>query len=94
MPKPGPFHFNAADGCDEDQNGSLTHGELTTEVCKVILDHEVSIEDFEAADTDGNGEITYEEAEKWANSNARFYERADSMKSSKMFSNDGKNILT
>merc|ERR1711994_613139 len=72
--------------CDEDYNGSLTHEELTTDVCKNILDHEVSAEDFASADTNGDGEITYEEATVWANSNARIYNRAMEMTSPKMFS--------
>merc|ERR1712020_339077 len=47
--------------CDEDGNGSLSHEELTTVVCKVIIQHEVGEEDFALVDADGDGELTKQE---------------------------------
>merc|ERR1711974_462220 len=47
--------------CDEDGSGALSHEELSTEVCKIIVQHETSEEDFAAVDADGDGEITQQE---------------------------------
>lgn len=76
--------------CDEDQSGTLSHEELTTDVCKVILDHELSAEDFASADADGDGEVSMEEVFNWVMSHGHDHieSRAISMKSSRGFSND------
>merc|ERR1712018_700504 len=47
--------------CDENQNGSLDHGELNTEVCQVITQHEISSGTFDDVDTNDDGEVTKEE---------------------------------
>ena len=76
--------------CDENGNGSLSYDEMTTNVCKVILEDNVSQEDFAEVDANGDGEVTFDEASKWAMSSDRMVSRAASMIQSKAFSNDGK----
>ena len=74
--------------CDEDMNGSLSHDELTTDVCKVILDHEVSEEHFDMVDANGDGDVTMEEVMEWAMANAHMAARAATYKD-RMFSENG-----
>jgi len=74
--------------CDEDFSGALSHEELTTEVCKVIVQHETSAEDFASVDADGDGEVTIEEVIEWVQSHKDIETRAKSMKLSRGFSND------
>merc|ERR1712211_103127 len=56
--------------CDENQNGSLDHGELNTEVCQVITQHEISSGTFDDVDTNDDGEVTKEEVIDYAMSHA------------------------
>merc|ERR1711902_379665 len=52
--------------CDENQNGSLDHGELNTEVCQVITQHEISSGTFDDVDSNDDGEVTKEEVIDYA----------------------------
>ena len=53
--------------CDEDMSGGLSHEEMNSGVCKAITQYEAPQEDFDAADTNGDGEISLDEAIAWAN---------------------------
>merc|ERR1712211_84634 len=69
--------------CDENQNGSLDHGELNTEVCQVITQHEISSGTFDDVDTNDDGEVTKEEVLDYAMSH--MHTRAASMKVARGF---------
>ena len=74
--------------CDEDFNGNLNHTELTTDVCKVILDHEVEQEHFDMVDANGDGEVSLDEVLEWAMSNEYMKKRSATYKD-RMFSENG-----
>ena len=74
--------------CDEDFNGNLNHTELTTDVCKVILDHEVEQEHFEMVDANDDGEVSLDEVLEWAMSNEDMKKRSATYKD-RMFSENG-----
>ena len=76
--------------CDENGNGSLSYGEMTTDVCKVILEENVTQEEFAEVDANGDGEVTFDEASEWAMSSDRLVSRAASMMQSRAFSNNGR----
>ena len=76
--------------CDENGNGSLSYDEMTTDVCKVILEENVTQEEFAEVDANGDGEVTFDEASEWAMSSDRLVSRAASMMQSRAFSNDGR----
>ena len=69
--------------CDENQNGSLDHGELNTEVCQVITQHEISSGTFDDVDSNDDGEVTKEEVIDYAMSH--MHTRAASMKVARGF---------
>ena len=69
--------------CDENQNGSLDHGELNTEVCQVITQHEISSGTFDDVDANDDGEVTKEEVIAYAM--ATMSTRAASMKVARGF---------
>ena len=48
--------------CDEDFSGGISHEELNTDVCMAITQYEVPEADFAHCDTNGDGEITLDEA--------------------------------
>jgi len=56
--------------CDDDGSGAISHEEATSDVCFAIHQEEVPEEDFDAADTNGDGEIDFDEAMAWAGDNA------------------------
>ena len=74
--------------CDEDFNGNLNHTELTTDVCKIILDHEVEQEHFDMVDANGDGEVSLDEVLEWAMSNEHMTKRSATYKD-RMFSENG-----
>ena len=74
--------------CDEDFNGNLNHTELTTDVCKIILDHEVEQEHFDMVDVNGDGEVSLDEVLEWAMSNEYMKKRSATYKD-RMFSENG-----
>merc|ERR1711881_132221 len=48
--------------CDDDFSGGIGHDELNSDVCMAITQYEVPEEDFAHCDTNGDGEITLDEA--------------------------------
>merc|ERR1712045_1009776 len=56
--------------CDDDGSGAISHAEATSDVCFAIHETEVPAAEFDAADTNGDGEIDFDEAMAWAMSNA------------------------
>ena len=63
---------------------------MTTDVCKVILEENVTQEEFAEVDANGDGEVTFDEASEWAMSSDSLVSRAASMMKSRAFSNDGR----
>ena len=61
---------------------------LTTDVCKVILDHEVEQEHFDMVDANGDGEVSLDEVLEWAMSNEYMKKRSATYKD-RMFSENG-----
>jgi len=56
--------------CDDDGSGAISHAEATSDVCFAIHETEVPEAEFDAADTNGDGEIDFDEAMAWAMANA------------------------
>ena len=56
--------------CDDDGSGAISHAEATSDVCFAIHETEVPAAEFDAADTNGDGEIDFDEAMAWAGDNA------------------------
>ena len=48
--------------CDDDFSGGISHDELNSDVCMAITQYEVPQEDFAQCDTNGDGEISLDEA--------------------------------
>ena len=48
--------------CDDDSNGAISLEELNSDICQTFVHHEVSQEDFDHSDTNGDGEVDFDEA--------------------------------
>ena len=48
--------------CDDDSSGAISHEEFNSDVCQAIVHFEVSHEDFDNCDTNGDGEVDLDEA--------------------------------
>ena len=77
--------------CDDDGSGAISHEEATSDVCFAIHQEEVPEEDFDAADTNGDGEIDFDEAMAWTMSNAPATRKIAELREN-FFSDDGANF--
>ena len=74
--------------CDDDGSGAISHAEATSDVCFAIHETEVPEAEFDAADTNGDGEIDFDEAMAWAMANAPGTRKIAELREN-FFSNDG-----